>query len=113
MHPREGKTAMGYSLSVFASDFDDDPDAEELAGCDVDDFCDLAFFLSSIDCNLGADRYPTLMRLWNDDSGRFRVSEVRALERELQEITAEFRALPSARMKTIGDSNSSSVPQNP
>ena len=54
---------MGYCLRVFASDFDDDSEPEELAECDVGDFCDLAFFRSSVDCNLGAGRYPTLMRL--------------------------------------------------
>ena len=91
---------MGYCLCVFASDFDDDPDAEELAECDIEDFCDLAFFRSSIDCHLGAGRYPTLMRLLDSDAW-FPASEVRALERELQEIAAAFRELPSERMMKI------------
>ncbi len=43
---------MGYCLCVFDSDFDDDHEAEELAECDVGDFSELAFFRSSIDCNL-------------------------------------------------------------
>jgi hypothetical protein len=51
-----GETAMSYCLCVFDSDFDGDHEVEELAECDVDDFCELAFFLSAIDCNLGADR---------------------------------------------------------
>jgi hypothetical protein len=89
---------MGYDLYVFSSDFDDTTAPEELAECDVGDFCDLAFFRSSIDCNLGAGRYPTLIRLLESDT-RFPASEVRALERELQEIAAAFRELPSARMK--------------
>ena len=88
---------MGYCLYVFTSDFGDDPEPEELAECDVGDFCDLAFFHSSLDCNLGAGRYPTLMRLLDSDA-RFPASEVRALERELQEIAAAFRELPSGRM---------------
>ena len=71
---------------------------EELAECDVGDFCELAFFHSSIDCNLGAGRYPTLMRLLDSDT-RFPASEVRALQQELQEIAAAFRELPSERMK--------------
>jgi hypothetical protein len=91
---------VGYSLFVFAADFEDDPESEELSECEVDDFCDLAFFLSSIDCNLVADRYPTLMRLWNEDSGQLTVSEVGTLQRELQEIADAFRKLPSERMKT-------------
>jgi hypothetical protein len=89
---------MGYCLYVFTSDFGDDPEPEELAECDVGDFCDLAFFHSSINCNLGAGRYPTLMRLLDSDCG-FPASEVRAVEREIQEIAAEFRELPSERMK--------------
>ncbi len=89
---------MGYCLYVFASDFDDDSEPEELAECDVGDFCDLAFFHSSIDCNLGAGRYPTLMRLLDSDAW-FPTSEVRAVERELQEIATAFRELPSERMK--------------
>jgi hypothetical protein len=89
---------MGYCLCVFDSDFDDDHEAEELAECDIEDFCDLAFFRSSIDCNLGAGRFPTLMRLLDSDT-TFPASEVRALERELQEIAAAFRELPSERMK--------------
>ncbi len=90
---------MGYCLCVFDSDFDDDHEAEELAECDVGDFCDLAFFRSSIDCNLGAGRFPTLMRLLESDAW-FPANEVRALERELQEIAAAFRVLPSERMKS-------------
>ncbi len=43
---------MGYSLYVFAADFDDDPEPEDLAECDIGEFCDLAFFHSSIDCTL-------------------------------------------------------------
>ncbi len=39
------------------------------------------------------------MRLLDSDT-RFPASEVRALERELQEIAAAFRELPSERMKT-------------
>jgi hypothetical protein len=89
---------MGYELYVFASDFDDTTEAEELAECDVGDFCDLAFFRSSIDCHLGAGRYPTLMRLLESDT-RFPASEVREVEREIQEIAAAFRELPSERMK--------------
>ena len=89
---------MGYDLYVFASDFDDTTEPEELAECDVADFCDLAFFHSSIDCNLGAGRYPTLMRLLDSDT-TFPANEVRALERELQEIASAFRELPSERMK--------------
>ena len=89
---------MGYCLCVFASDFDDDHEAEELAECDVGDFCELAFFHSSIDCNLGAGRYPTLMRLLDSDT-TFPASEVQALQQELQEIAAAFRELPSERMK--------------
>jgi hypothetical protein len=61
---------MGYSLYVFESDFYDDHEAEELAECDIGDFCDLAFFRGSIDCNLGAGRYPTLMRLSGCDCFR-------------------------------------------
>ena len=90
---------MGYCLCVFAADFDDTTEPEELAECDVGDFCDLAFFRSSIDCNLGAGRFPTLMRLLDSDA-RFPASEVRELERELQDIAAAFRELPSERMKT-------------
>ena len=90
---------MGYCLCVFALDFDDDPDAEELAECDIGDFCELAFFHSSIDCNLGAGRYPTLMRLLDSDT-TFPASEVRALQQELQKIAAAFRELPSEPMKT-------------
>ena len=89
---------MGYDLYVFASDFDDTTEPEELAECDIGDFCDLAFFRSSIDCHLGAGRYPTLMRLLESDA-RFPASEVREVEREIQEIAAAFRELPSARMK--------------
>ncbi len=89
---------MGYCLCVFAADFDDTTEPEELAECDVGDFCDLAFFRSSIDCNLGAGRFPTLMRLLDSDAW-FPASEVRELERELQEIAAAFRELPSERMK--------------
>ncbi len=89
---------MGYCLCVFDSDFDDDHEAEELAECDIGDFCDLAFFHSSVDCHLGAGRYPTLMRLLDSDT-TFPASEVRALERELQEIAAAFRELPSEPMK--------------
>jgi hypothetical protein len=58
----------------------------------------LAFFRSAIDCHLGAGRYPTLMRLLDSDT-TFPASEVRALERELQEIAAAFRELPSEPMK--------------
>ena len=90
---------MGYCLCVFDSDFGDDRQADELAECDIGDFCELAFFHSTIDCNLGASRYPTLMRLLDTD-GKFPASEVRALERELQEIAAAFRKLPSERTKT-------------
>ena len=84
--------------TCLTSDFDDTHEPEELAECDIGDFCDLAFFRSSIDCNLGAGRYPTLMRLLESDT-RFPASEVRALEREIQEIAAAFRELPSERMK--------------
>jgi hypothetical protein len=89
---------MGYSLFVFAADFDDDPEPEDLAECDIGEFCDLAFFHSSIDCTLGAGRFPNLMRLLDSDA-RFPASEVRAVERELQEIAAAFRELPSEPMK--------------
>ena len=89
---------MGYCLNVFASDFDDTTEPEELDECDIGDFCDLAFFHSSIDCNLGAGRYPTLMRLLETDAW-FPASDVPALERELQAIAAAFRELPSERMK--------------
>jgi hypothetical protein len=89
---------MGYDLYVFASDFDDTTEPEELAECDIGDFCDLAFFRSSIDCNLGAGRYPTLMRLLDSDT-RFPASEVRGVEREIREIADAFRKLPSGRMK--------------
>jgi hypothetical protein len=90
---------MGYDLYVFSSDFGDDLEPEELAECGIGDFCDLAFFRSSIDCNLGAGRYRTLMRMLDTDA-RFPASEVRALERELQEIAAAFRGLPSERIKS-------------
>ncbi len=88
---------MDYGLYVFSSDFGDGAEPEELAECDVGEFCDLAFFHSSIDCNLGDGRHPTLMRLLDSDD-RFPASEVRELERELQEIAAAFRELPSERM---------------
>ena len=88
---------MGDCLYVFSSDFGGDSELEELAECDVGEFCDLAFFHSSIRLLLGAGRYPTLMRLLDSD-GRFPASEVRALEREIQEIAAAFRELPSDRM---------------
>ncbi len=68
---------MGYCLCVFDSDFDDDHEAEELAEYDIEDFCDLAFFRSSIDCYLGAGRFPTLMRLLDNDAW-FPASDVRA-----------------------------------
>ena len=89
---------MGYCLCVFDSDFDDDHEAEELAECDIGDFCDLAFFRSSIDCHLGAGRYPTLTRLL-DSGARFPASEVRELEREVREIGTACREFPSERMK--------------
>jgi hypothetical protein len=89
---------MGYDLYVFASDFDDTSEPEELAECDIGDFCDLAFFRGSIDSHLGAGRYPTLMRVLESDT-RFPASEVRALEREIREIADAFRELPSVRMK--------------
>ena len=89
---------MGYCCCVFDSDFDDDHEAEELDECDIGDFCDLAFFHSSIDCHLGLGRYPTLMRLLESDAW-FPASEVRALQQELQAIAAAFRELPSERMK--------------
>jgi hypothetical protein len=90
---------MGYWLYVFTADFGDTTELEELAECNVAEFCNLAFLHSSIHCYLGAGRYPTLMRLLDSDD-RFPASEVRALERELQEIAAAFRELPSARMKS-------------
>jgi hypothetical protein len=88
---------MGDCLSVFSSDFGGDAELEELAECNVRAFCDLSFFHCSIQCYLGADGYPTLMRLLDSD-GRFPASEVRALEREIQQIAAAFRDLPSGRV---------------
>ena len=88
----------GLCLYVFASDFDNIYEPEELAECDIGDFSDLAFFRSSIDCNLGAGRFPTLTHLLDSDAW-FPANEVQALERELQEIAAAFREFPSERMK--------------
>jgi hypothetical protein len=82
---------------VFTSHLDDDSEPEDLAECDVGEFFSLAFFHSSIDWKLGAGQYPTLMRLLDSDGGS-PASEVRALEREIQEIAAAFRKLPSDRM---------------
>jgi hypothetical protein len=49
---------MGYDLYVFASDFDDTSEPEELAECDIGDFCDLAFSTvpSSVTWALGGTR---------------------------------------------------------
>jgi hypothetical protein len=90
---------MSVRLYVFAADFDDDPEPEELAQCDFDDYCDFVFFLACVECHLGTDRYPTLMRL-SDSDGRLTPTAVRALEREIQEIAAAFRELPAHRMKS-------------
>jgi hypothetical protein len=90
---------MGYCLCVLSSDFGGDSELEELAECNVAAFCDLAFLHSSIDCHLGAGRYPNLMRLLDSDE-TFPASGARALEQELQEIAAAFRELPSGRMTT-------------
>jgi hypothetical protein len=88
---------MGYCLYVLASDLDDTTEPEQLAGCDVEEFCNLAFLHSSIDCHLGAGRYPTLMRVLDSDD-TFPASGARALEQEVHEIAAAFRELPSERM---------------
>jgi hypothetical protein len=61
---------VGYDLYVFCLDFANGAEPEELAECDIGDFCDLAFFRSSVDCNLGAGRYPTLKRLSGCDCFR-------------------------------------------
>jgi hypothetical protein len=61
---------VGYDLYVFCLDFGNGAEPEELAECDIGDFCDLAFFRSSVDCNLGAGRYPTLKRLSGCDCFR-------------------------------------------
>jgi hypothetical protein len=85
-------------LCVFAADFDDNRRGEVLAEYEFDDYGEIVFLLASVECHLGADRYPTLMRL-SEPEDRLAPTAVRALERELQEIAAAFCELPSHRMK--------------
>jgi hypothetical protein len=85
---------MSRCLYVFDADPCDDAQAEELAECDLDDYCDFDLFCEMITRSIDTSRYPTLRKIWDCD-GRWRPGEVAALERELREIEATFRELPA------------------
>src|SRR5262245_41872611 len=93
-----GRTLMGLCLHVFAADFDEAEDPEELAECDVGHYSDFGCFRDTIAAHLDAKRFPILME-HSDSDGEWTLAQIPGLERELKEIGERFRQLPPAEPK--------------